>query len=228
MHPAAALLLENARNNSHLLAPLLLVVCSAIAQAHGPVQHQLLVATVSWALTWIFAVIRVGFGAANVERKRTRGWLAGGFLALAAVCDRAACDREGVWSTKGFLPLFVVLLSENDVLSKYIALPTHAPADSPTDSGPSSERSQAKSYRLLAVTVVAASIVLATNFTASPTSALGLSSTIFAATGLVTFESASKTTKNGGDDRTGSCPPMVLCLVALWAMVSKKTNIRLC
>jgi hypothetical protein len=203
MHPAAALLLENARTNSHLLAPLLLVVSSAIAQVHGPVQHQLLIATVSWALVWIFAAFRVGLGAASVENKRSRGWLAGGFFALAAVCDRAACDREGIWSTRGLLPLFVVLVSEHDVFSKYIGLSTHTQADSPIDSGPSPERSQSRSYRLLAVIVISASIVLATNFTASPTSALGLSSTIFAATGLVIFESASKTTKDGENGRTG-------------------------
>ena len=203
MHPAVALVLQNAQNHSHLLAPLALVVSSAIAQAHGPVQHQLLVACVSWGFIWIFAVLRAGLRTGDSEQKRVKGWLAGGFLALAAICDRAACDREGIWSTKGFLPLVVVLLSENHVLSQYLSLPAHAPADTVPESGLASERSQSRSYRLLAVIVVAASIVLATSFTASPTSALGLSSVIFTVTGLVIFESASRITNNGGNGRTG-------------------------
>jgi hypothetical protein len=203
MHPAVVRLLEHARKHAHLFAPLLLVVSSAIVHVHGPVQHQLLVACGSWTLICVYAVFRAGLRTSDAEYTRVRGWLAGGFLALAAVCDRAACDREGIWSTKGLLPLFVVLVSENDVLSRYVALPKHAGTGSATDGSTTSERSQSTSYRLLAVVVLAASIVLATNFTASPTSALGISSVIFTATGLVIFESASRTTQDGGNGRAG-------------------------
>jgi hypothetical protein len=205
MHPVAILVVENARKNSHLLAPLLFVVSSAIAHVHSPVQHQLFVTCVSWALVCIYALLRAGFGFDNVEKRRiTQGWLAGGFLALSAICDRAACDREGIWSMKAFFALFVVFLSENDVLSKYITPPSSRPfADSPIDNSSSSDPPQSRSYRLLAVIVVSASFIFATDFTTSSTSVLGLSSAIFAATGLIILDNALKFTADGNSGRSG-------------------------
>lgn len=204
MHPAAALVVENARTNSTLLAPLLLVLFSAAANLHAPVQHQLLVDCVSWSLLWVLGAFQAGLPWHNTEKKRTPGWLTGGFLALAAVCDRAACDREGIWTTRGLVPLFVVLLSDNPLLCKYTTLPSYTPPPELTvENAPVPDRTQSTSFRLLAVTVVAATIVLASNFTSPTTFALGLSSAIFTATALVIVESASKATKDDSSGRAG-------------------------
>lgn len=76
--------------------------------------------------------------------------------------------------SQGILPLVVVLVSENETLSKYVLLlPTWKPlaADSPTDATSNSEKpSYLRCFRLLLVTTVSASLALATRFTSSPTS----------------------------------------------------------
>ncbi|KAF2791010.1 glycosyltransferase family 90 protein [Melanomma pulvis-pyrius CBS 109.77] len=202
MHPAASLIAENALQHQHLFVPLLFLVCVTAAQVHGPVQHSLLVAAVSWALIWVLAIFRAGVWSSSGNRSRkTTSWLAGGLLALAQICDRAACDKEGIWSTKGLLPLLAVLVSENEFWSKHTSIPSYfTPDDSPIDSSLSAERSSRPGYfRLLAVVTVSAAAALATRFTTSPTSTLGLSSVIFTATGLVLFENALKTTKDDTD-----------------------------
>jgi hypothetical protein len=54
---------------------------------------------VSWAAICIPSLFWTGLQSPDGAKRRT-GWLAGGFLALSLVCERAACDKEGVWSTK--------------------------------------------------------------------------------------------------------------------------------
>jgi hypothetical protein len=99
MHAAASSVAEHARRNHHILVPLLFVALAATAIVHAPVQHQLLIASVSWAAICIPSLFWTGLQSPDGAKRRT-GWLAGGFLALSLVCERAACDKEGVWSTK--------------------------------------------------------------------------------------------------------------------------------
>ncbi|KAF2875547.1 hypothetical protein BDV95DRAFT_278068 [Massariosphaeria phaeospora] len=200
MHPAVSLLAENAFRYQHLFAPVLFLVVAAVASVHGPVQHSLLVASVSWAIIWIPTVVRTRPWSRDGSRSRkTASWLAGGFLALAQLCDRAACDKEGSWSLKAFLPLFAVLISENDFFARPVAASAHLPLDdSPADDAPDS-KSPARPFALLVIAIAAAAAVLASRFNTSPTSALGVSSVIFAATGLVFFESALRTSPDDGD-----------------------------
>ena len=99
MHPAASRVLDHARRNHHLLVPLLAAVLAASANVHSPVRHQLFVAAASWATTCILTLFWAGVRFSDVKRRKS-AWLAGGFLALSQICDRAACDKEGTWSTK--------------------------------------------------------------------------------------------------------------------------------
>ena len=91
---------------------------------------------------------------------------------------------------QALLPLFTTFLSENQLLSKHIALPTFTILNGPAaETKPSSEpASHNSSYKLLAAATASAGAALAI-YTTSPTVALGISSVIFAATGLVLFES---------------------------------------
>lgn len=100
MHPVASWIVENARSNRHLLVPLLFAVFAAVANVHGPLHHQLLVTSVSWAVVCIPAILRAGLWSGAVGKKRSAGLLAGGFLALSQICDRAAGDKEGIWAAK--------------------------------------------------------------------------------------------------------------------------------
>ncbi|KAF2463283.1 uncharacterized protein BDR25DRAFT_337944 [Lindgomyces ingoldianus] len=203
MHPAVSLIAENVLKNQALVVALLFPVLATVANVDTPVQHSLLVTAVSWALIWIPAVCRAGLGASGSGgSKKATSWAAGGFLAFAQICDRAACDKEGIWSTKALLPLLVVLLSESEIWSHHFALPSYHSLDDSSDSGAGSERkSHARSYRLLVIVTVAAAAALSTRYSSSPTTTLGLSSVLFAAVGLVLFESALKTSKD--DNHSG-------------------------
>lgn len=120
------------------------------------------------------------------------------------VVDEGTCDAENQCTdadnAQGLLPLLVVLLSETDVLSKHIALPTHAsPTSPPKESAAATEQHfQSPSFRVLAVITVSASLALSTGFTTSPTFALGVSSVIFAAVGFVLFEQALRMSNDDG------------------------------
>ncbi|KAF2712869.1 glycosyltransferase family 90 protein [Pleomassaria siparia CBS 279.74] len=202
MHPAV----ETALTHQHLFVPVLLLFLATAAHVHSPVQHSLLVAAVSWALIWVLVIFRAGVWSNSGSRSRkTTSWLAGGFLALSQVCDRVACDKEGVWSTKGVLSLFVVLATENGLWLKHTTLPSYFspdPDDSPIESSSSTEESSRPGFfRILAVVTVSAAVALSTRYTTDPTSVLGLSSVIFTAAGLVLLERALKTTKD--DTNTG-------------------------
>ena len=101
MHPAISTIVEHALAQQHLFIPALFVVLGTVAQFHSPAQHSLLVAAVSWALVWILVIFRAGVWSNSGSRSRkTTSWLAGAFLALSQICDRAACDKEGIWSNK--------------------------------------------------------------------------------------------------------------------------------
>lgn len=100
MHPAVSRVAENVAKHNLLLAPLLFTVLGAIASVNSPVQHSLLVTSASWAIIWIPLVFRVGLYSNSTGRKKNTSWLAGAFLALAHICDRAACDKDGIRATK--------------------------------------------------------------------------------------------------------------------------------
>jgi hypothetical protein len=109
-------------------------------------------------------------------------------------------DCTGADAVQGLLPLLVVLVSETDVLSKHLALPTHTSSTDPSKEGAAAteQQTQSPSFRVLAVVTLSASLALSTGFTASPTFALGLSSVIFAAVGFVLFEHALKSSSDDG------------------------------
>lgn len=105
MHPVVSLLAENVVKYHQLSAPLLFSILAAVANVQTPVQHSLLVTAVSWLLIWIPTLFRVGLRSNSGSQKRKSVWLAGAFLALSQICDRAAGDKEGIWATKVVLRL---------------------------------------------------------------------------------------------------------------------------
>jgi hypothetical protein len=100
MHPAVSLIGDNVAKHHQLFAPLLFIVLASVANVHEPVQHSLLVATAAWAAIWIPTLFKAGILANTSSKRRNTCWVAGACLALACVCDRAACDKEGTWATK--------------------------------------------------------------------------------------------------------------------------------
>jgi hypothetical protein len=100
MHPAVSRIAENAVKHHALFAPLLFSILAAVAHVHTPTQHSLLVTTLSWAAVWVPTVFWVGIYSNSSSAKRTSSWLAGALLALSQICDRAACDKQGIWATK--------------------------------------------------------------------------------------------------------------------------------
>ncbi|KAI4619285.1 uncharacterized protein J4E87_007535 [Alternaria ethzedia] len=190
MHPAVSILADNVVKYHHLLAPLLYTVLAAVANVHTPVQHSLLITTISWLIVWVPTVFWVGIYSNSDSAKRKTSWLAGALLGLSVICDRAACDKQGIWATKALIPFFTVLFSENQLVAKHLALPTWTILDGPAAETKTSPERQphTESYGILAVVVVSASAVLGV-YAVPTTVALGVSSAIFAATGLVLFES---------------------------------------
>jgi len=128
-------------------------------------------------------------------------WLIGALLALSQICDRAACDKQGTWTTKALLPLAVSFISRHERLSTYIKSPTHTVLDNPlTETKTSTQQStHSKSYSLLVTLTLAAGAVLAL-YTVSTTLLLGLSSVMFAAFGLVLLEYAVRIKEGNRDD----------------------------
>jgi hypothetical protein len=105
MHPAVSRIAENAVKHHALFAPLLFAILAAVAHVHTPTQHSLLVTTLSWAIIWVPIVFCVGIYSNSSSAKRTSSWLAGALLALSHICDRAACDKQGIWATKVDIPM---------------------------------------------------------------------------------------------------------------------------
>lgn len=108
MHPAVSLIAENVVKHNQLFAPLLFAVFTTIANVHTPVQHSLLIASLSWLLIWTLVIFRVGIFSNTSTQCRRTSLLAGAFLALSQICDRAACDKQGIWATKVALRLLMV------------------------------------------------------------------------------------------------------------------------
>jgi hypothetical protein len=200
MHPAVSILADNVVKYHHLAATLLYVVLAAVANVHTPVQHSLLITTISWLIVWVPTVFWVGIYSNSDRAKRKTSWLAGALLGLSAICDRAACDKQGIWATKVLIPFFAVLFSENELVVKHFALPTHTVLDDAAAETKTSPERQPhhESYGILAVLTVSASVGLGV-YAVPTTVALGLSSAIFAAIGLVLFESTTKVAAESGE-----------------------------
>ncbi|CAI6227077.1 unnamed protein product [Periconia digitata] len=207
MHSTLLLIVEKARKFQSHIIPALYVFFAQIAFSHAPVQHQLLVAAVSWGIVFLCTLLWAGISLGG-ERDRTSAWLAGGFLALAQICESAACDKEGIWSTKGLLPLLVTVLSENELLSKLTILLKH---ESPLNPPFPEQKRFSRSFLVLSSATISASVVLSTLFTIPSTFGLGISSVIFTGTGLVLFCSSLKSTSGDMGDvanNDASSPPL--------------------
>lgn len=104
MHPAVSLAFDHGYKHHHLAAPLLFTFFASIVNIYEPVQHSLFITAVSWAIIWLPAAIKTTIKTGLLSRVsskgRRTGWLAGALLALAHICDGAACDKEGIWATK--------------------------------------------------------------------------------------------------------------------------------
>lgn len=103
MHPALSTFADHVvkyRDALFLLAPPLYVVLTAVAALYTPTHHSLLVTAISWLIVWVPTVFWVGIYSNSSRPQRKAAWLAGALLALSAVCDRAACDKHGIWATK--------------------------------------------------------------------------------------------------------------------------------
>lgn len=90
------------------------------------------------------------------------------------------------------------MISENELLSRHITLPTYARGDS-TDSNNASEKPSSKRPSDLLVTLTIAASAALGVYVTSTTSALGISSAIFAASGLVMLEVAVRGTKDDSE-----------------------------
>lgn len=87
----------------------------------------------------------------------------------------------------------MVFFSDNDLISRHLSLPSysaHAASTKSHSDNAANPEHRAPSARLLAVITLSAGLVLSTSGIAPPTFALGISSVIFAAVGLVLLESA--------------------------------------
>ncbi|KAL6709316.1 hypothetical protein ACN47E_001723 [Coniothyrium glycines] len=177
---------HNVLKRRQLLAPLLFLVLATVVNTNVPVQHSLFVTAIAWTTTWLASIPKAGVVSNTSVGRRRTCWLAGAFLSLSYVCDRAALDKQGVWATKALLPLLTALLAENNFLSPHVPLLTFTLPDAPSsEAKPSTELVSSKSsYKLLVATTICAGAVLAI-YTTSPTFALGTSSVLFGATGLV-------------------------------------------
>ena len=100
MHPAASLVADRVVKHHQLLAPLLFSVVAAVGHVHTPVQHSLFVTAISWTIAWVPMVLGAGICSNSDSNRRNMSWLIGALLALSQICDRAACDKQGTWTTK--------------------------------------------------------------------------------------------------------------------------------
>tara|TARA_R110002003_G_scaffold1005_6_gene22019 strand:+ start:8938 stop:9264 length:327 start_codon:yes stop_codon:yes gene_type:complete len=100
MHPALSLIADNVSRYPQLFVPLLFGVFGALTNVHEPVQYSLLIATVSWAIIWLPTLFKVGVLSNTSKKRRRTSWLTGAVLAFAQICERAACDKEGIWLSK--------------------------------------------------------------------------------------------------------------------------------
>jgi hypothetical protein len=205
--PAAIRLAHHVASHAQLLALLLLAVLGTVASVNSPVQHSLLVTALSWLAVCLLTLARGGLSSSNLtlnpfntpsppSRPRTPSFLAGALLSLAHICDRAACDKDGIRATKWLLPLFVVAAA---------AVAAHLPAalpGLPSLAAHNDSPQTSRSLRLLLALTAAAAAALAVYVTPA-TAALGISSAIFAALGLVGFEAATRDTKNDGSGARG-------------------------
>ena len=100
MHSAVSLISKYVLEHNHLTIPLLLNILAATSHVYSPIQHSLLVTGISWLLLYFLVTARTGVFSITNGRQRQTAWLAGASVALSLICERAACDKAGIWATK--------------------------------------------------------------------------------------------------------------------------------
>ncbi len=100
MPSAVSLISRLVVDYNYFTVPLLLDIFATTSHVYSPTQHSLLVISVSWLFLYFFAVFRVGVSLGTYSQQRQTAWFAGAFLGLSHICDRAACDKVGIWATK--------------------------------------------------------------------------------------------------------------------------------
>ncbi|KAH0556697.1 hypothetical protein GP486_005516 [Trichoglossum hirsutum] len=96
-----------------------LAACTTISALLRPPAHELLISTVSWTLIWIYANLKYQSGYADEREKSGNGdgparrlnWVAGGFLLLGIICEKAAGGGTASWWTKVVLGLCHIVLT---------------------------------------------------------------------------------------------------------------------
>jgi hypothetical protein len=100
MHAVVSTVAANVVRHHQLLVPLLFIVFATAANIHEPVQHSLLITALSWEIVWALLVFKVGAWSNTSRKRRHVSWIAGACFALAQMCERAACDKEGTWTAQ--------------------------------------------------------------------------------------------------------------------------------
>ncbi|KAF2199269.1 hypothetical protein GQ43DRAFT_482607 [Delitschia confertaspora ATCC 74209] len=197
MHPAVSTAAEYVLQHQHLLYLIAFLISAIVANVYTPIQHSLLITSISWLLIWIPTIFRAGIGYRDGATSKNIGaWAAGAFLALAQICDRAAYDREGTWWTKALIPLLVSLIPDNGLWAIYNALPSTLSYDDGASDSNSEKGLPRKPIGLLTIMTVSANIAIGIPYTASSTLVLGLCSALLTATGLILFDGAIRSRKD--------------------------------
>ncbi|KAK3726120.1 hypothetical protein LTR37_000268 [Vermiconidia calcicola] len=184
----------------HYSLPLALLITSVLSYIGTPVAHSLLTSAVAWSGVCVYASLRLkrdGKSGVGATAQRL-GWLAGGLLALARVCERAV-DGRGIWWANGLLPLVLHFFHHTELLST--SSDTRSP-DSPPAS-PDKPRSRAApgegsgSKTSLAILTCSAVVAIFAAAGSNATIALGLSYTIVQALAFLLIERARAEAQSG-------------------------------
>lgn len=100
MRLAPSTIAPHVLEHRQLLVPLLFLASATFVYAQVPVQHSLFVTSTSWLAVCMPTIAKVGIVSNTTNSRRSLCWLAGAFLSLSCICDRAALDKQGVWATK--------------------------------------------------------------------------------------------------------------------------------
>jgi hypothetical protein len=100
MHAVVSTVAANVVRYRQLLVPLLFIGFGTATNIHESVQHSLMTTALSWEVVWALLVFKVGIWLNTSSKRRHVSWIAGACFALAQICERAACDKEGTWTAK--------------------------------------------------------------------------------------------------------------------------------
>lgn len=185
-----------------ILLPAALLLTTSLSISYTPTRHSLLLSSISWAITCVYISFQAGVRAAQGDvRRRQLSWIGGCCHGFAEVCERAACDRDGIWWTKvartqshawniadtADQPLLIVAVY---ILLKANLGPGATPSSS-TDSESSSDKQwPGGANRLVAIAAVSAAMVLYTPSVTSQVTILGLCGVLSLAFALIALSNA--------------------------------------